>query len=66
MIKTQERINENGLKLKGKFPDIVLYLEREAERCPKMSVLQYIKLRRIEKAESELFGVSDIRSFEKI
>lgn len=63
MIKVKEQINGSNeeLCLKGNMCDIVAYLEREQERCGKMTVSQYLRLRRLEKALSEQFGVKDIR-----
>ena len=61
MIQIKETVQGNELQLKGNMPDIVAYLEREAERCPKMSALQYVRLRRLERIESKQLGVADIR-----
>lgn len=56
MISVSEKIKPNEIRLQGKFPDILTYLEKEAERCPKMRVTEYIRLRRIEKAEERQFS----------
>lgn len=60
MINVQEEVKTNGILLKGNMPDILTYLEREQERCPKMTVPQYLRLRKLERAESQQFGC-DIR-----
>lgn len=62
MIKVKE-VKTNGFQRKGNMPDILTYLEREQERCPKMSIPQYIRLRKLERAESQQFGF-DIRRYE--
>ena len=61
MIKVQEEVRTNGIELRGKAYDVLAYLESEAKRCQKMPMLQYIRLRKIEKEESQQFGVKDIR-----
>ena len=61
MFKVKEEVKTNGITLKGNMPDILTYLEREQERCPKMKVTQYIRLRELERAEAKQFGVKDIR-----
>lgn len=58
--KDKEQETEEILALSGKAYDVVSHLEKEAKRCSKMSVLQYIRLRRLEQAESEQFG-ADVR-----
>lgn len=60
MIKVQEEVKTNEISLKGNMPDILTYLEREQQRCPKMTIPQYIRLRKLEQAESRQFGF-DIR-----
>lgn len=61
MRKFQEQVNNNSITLKGAMHDILTYLEQEQQRRPKMTVQQYLRLRKIELAESEQFGVPDIR-----
>lgn len=56
MIKVKEQVETNGFTLKGNIPDILAFLEREQERCPKIGVLQYIRKRRLEIVESQQFG----------
>lgn len=60
MIKVQEEVKTNGITLKGNMPDILTYLEREQDCFPKMTVPQYLRLRKLEIAESKNFGF-DIR-----
>ena len=48
MIKVKQKVNKNGFTLKGNIPDIFTFLEREQERCGKISVLQYIKQKKAE------------------
>ena len=60
MIKVQEEVNKMVLTLKGNIPDILTYLEKEQERCSKMTIPQYLRLRKLEIAESKNFGF-DIR-----
>lgn len=60
MIKVKEELQTNGIELKGNMPDILTYLEREQERCTKMTVPQYLRLRKLEQSESQQFGF-DIR-----
>lgn len=61
MVKVQERISSNELKINGNIPDILTYLEMEQQRCPKMTVPQYIRLRKLERAETKQFCGEDIR-----
>lgn len=61
MIKVKEEVKMNGITFKGNMPDILTYLEREQQRCPKMTVPQYIRLRKLEREESKQFGVKDTR-----
>lgn len=62
MFKVKEKVNTNEISLKGNMPDILTYLEREQERCPKMSIPQYLRLRELERAEAKQFGC-DIRGY---
>lgn len=48
MIKVKQHENNNSFLLKGNIPDILTFLEREQERCGKISVLQYIKQKKAE------------------
>lgn len=61
MINVKEKVTSNGMTLKGTMPDVLAYLEEEQKRCGKVGVLQYIRLRKIERAESDQFGIHDIR-----
>lgn len=60
MINVQEEVKANEILFRGNMPDIFTHLEREQERCPKMTIPQYIRLRKLERAESQQFGC-DIR-----
>lgn len=62
MIQVQEQLSAKGFTLNGKAIDVITYLEREAERCPKMGILQYVKQRKLENGISKQIGVSDIRT----
>lgn len=61
MFKVKEKIKNNGMALNGSMIDVLSYLEKEQARCGHVGVLQYIRLRKIERAESDQFGVNDIR-----
>ena len=61
MIKVKEEVKNNKIVLKGNIPDILTYLEKEQERCGKISVLEYIRLRNIETSIDKQFGVKDMR-----
>lgn len=63
MIKVKESLSNNGISVSGNIPDILTYLERESERCPRISVLKYIKQRQLERSESFLFG-QDVRGLD--
>ena len=56
MSNVQETLKISEVELRGKAYDVLSYLEQELKRCPKMKMLEYIRLRRIEKAESNQFG----------
>ena len=59
MIKVKELVKANGFVIKGNIPDILTYLEKEQERCPKMSMLKYLRLRKLEREESKQLGIYD-------
>ena len=61
MIKVKETIFPNKIKIQGNPIDVITYLEREQERCGKISVLEYIRLRKIETSIDKQFGVKDMR-----
>lgn len=61
MSKIQETVNNTGITLEGNAHDVITYLEGEAQRRPKMTMQQYLRLRKIEIAESKQCGVEDIR-----
>lgn len=64
MIKVDEILQDKGLSLKGNIYDIITYLEREQERCGKISVTKYLRLRRLEKEISNQVGTHDIRRYQ--
>ncbi len=64
MIKVDETLQDNELSLKGNIYDIITYLEREQERCGKISVAKYLRLRRLEKEISNQVGTHDIRGYQ--
>lgn len=45
-----------GVAFKGDVKDVCAELKAEAERCKGMTVGQYLRLRKIEKALAEQFG----------
>ena len=61
MIKVQEKVKPNGIALKGNMPDILTYLEREQERCPKITISKYIKRRKLETTIDSQLGFKDHR-----
>ena len=59
MINVVEKIEEKSFFVKGNMPDILTFLELEQEKHPKITVSKYIRLKRVEKAESIQFGKED-------
>ena len=47
-----------GEVLKGDIKDVCAELEAEAKRCKGMTVGEWLRLRKIERAEAEQFGIS--------
>lgn len=64
MIKVTETLNGSSVSLKGNMPDILAYLEKEQERCGKISIPQYIRLRKTERVVSKQVGTHDLRGYE--
>lgn len=61
MIKVEKTVGGNLLKFQGNMPDILTYLEKEQERCGKISVLQYIKALKLEKAKNAYYSMQDLK-----
>lgn len=48
-----------GECFKGDVKDVCAELKREQQRCRGMTVPQWLRMRRIEKAIAEQFGITD-------
>ena len=57
----------NGECFKGNVVDVCAELEKEARRCKGMTVSEWLRMRRIEKALAQQFGcsVEDIKNLKK-
>lgn len=52
-------MQREALKLKGDIKDVCAELEREARRCKGMTVPEWLRLRRVEKAQAKQYGMSE-------
>ena len=56
MAQIFEKLNKNGLVLKGNVVDVCEILKEETKNYKGMSVATYLKLRKLQKAEEKQFG----------
>lgn len=56
MSKVVEKIENNGYELRGKMIDVCEILRDTARRHKGMTVAQFLRLRKVQKAEEKQFG----------